>query len=118
MRHEQGKCRAWSIVEQLEPRQLLAGFQGWVFNDATGEGLEDSSSLVVTGGISGVTVFIDANEDGSLSAGELSSVTDSEGFFHFDNLPLGRYVIRQVAPAGLLFAWFTTTYWNEQFTLT
>jgi Ca2+-binding RTX toxin-like protein len=100
MRHEQGKSRAWFIIEQLERRQLLSTptMGGTVQEDADGDGKYPT-------GISGVTVFIDANDNGVLNAGEKSTVTDITGWFLFNNLPLGRYVVRHIVPPGLTFAW-------------
>jgi len=51
-------------------------------------------------GLAGWTVFIDANNNGTLDPGELSVVTDSAGTYVFNNLPSGSYVIRQVVPPG------------------
>src|SRR6185295_12387585 len=99
MRHEQKK-RARFPIEQLEARQLLSHptMGGTVREDSDGDGNFPT-------GIAGVTVYIDANDDGVLNAGEASTLTDVTGWFQFNDLPLGRYVVRHVVPAGLTFAW-------------
>ncbi len=51
-------------------------------------------------GIPGRTVYIDANEDGQLDEGEVSTTTDSAGDFVFENLQPGNYLISQVLPTG------------------
>ena len=100
MRDEREKSRRCVFVEPLEVRRLLSRptMGGTVQQDDDGDGIHPT-------GISGVTVFIDANDDGVFSAGERSTVTDITGWFQFNNLPLGRYVVRQIVPPGLTFAW-------------
>ncbi|MFN0051908.1 MAG: Ig-like domain-containing protein, partial [Planctomycetales bacterium] len=46
------------------------------------------------------TVFLDADRDGALDAGEISTVTDTNGVYRFQNLPAGTYVVAQVLPEG------------------
>lgn len=52
---------------------------GSVFFDADGDGTRDSNE----GGRSGITVFDDANQNGTLDNGETSTVTDNMGEYHF-----------------------------------
>ena len=54
----------------------------------------------VTGSVAGETVFLDANNNGVLDSGELSTTTSSTGAFNFANVPAGSYVLRQVLPTG------------------
>jgi RHS repeat-associated protein len=46
------------------------------------------------------TVYLDANNNGVLDAGERSVVTDREGEYRFSNLPAGTHRLRVVALAG------------------
>ncbi len=55
-------------------------------------------------GLAGRTVFIDANNNGVLDAGETTVLTDSQGVYRFI-LPAGTYRVRQYLPAG----WYQTT---------
>ena len=88
-------------MEYLERRRLLSAGRmgGYIHEDADGDGYNANT------GISGVTVFIDADNNGTLDAGEKSTVTDSGGWFEFDHLPLDRYVVRQIVPSGFTYAW-------------
>lgn len=43
--------------------------------------------------IAGATVFIDANNDGVLNAGEQSTVTDAQGRFYFSNVQAGASIV-------------------------
>jgi uncharacterized protein (DUF2141 family) len=52
------------------------------------------------GGISGVTVYLDANNDGSLDNSETSTTTSSTGSYSFTGLTAGTYIVRQVLPSG------------------
>ncbi|MEG4241429.1 SdrD B-like domain-containing protein [Microcoleus sp. MON2_D6] len=47
--------------------------------------------------IAGVTVFLDANNDGTPSDGEQQIQTNTLGRAAFTNLPVGNYVVREVA---------------------
>src|SRR5262249_33913581 len=60
----------------------------------------DCSGVVDQGGRSGVTVFIDANNNGQLDQGERSAVTDASGNYRFDSVGAGTYRIRVIPPAG------------------
>ena len=46
------------------------------------------------------TIYIDANENGMLDEGELSTVTDEDGFYRFEDLIAGTYVIGEVLQPG------------------
>jgi SdrD B-like domain/Right handed beta helix region len=50
--------------------------------------------------IAGVTIFLDANNNGILDAGEVSSVTDSHGNYDFPGLVPGVYHVREVVQPG------------------
>ena len=46
-------------------------------------------------GLGGWTIYIDANNSGSLDAGEISTVTGSDGAYSFTGLDDGQYVVAQ-----------------------
>src|SRR4051812_8045170 len=96
-------------IEHLELRRLLSTgrISGVISQDSDG----NSSGSIV--GIEGATAYIDANNDGALNSGEPTAVTDFSGLFKFDGLPLGEYVVRHVAPAGLEYAWWKLGSDNE-----
>lgn len=50
--------------------------------------------------LAGVTIYIDANGNGVLDEGELSTVTDVNGEYWFMNLDLGAHVVREIVPPG------------------
>src|SRR5207237_3964222 len=66
------------------------------FNDVNGNGVLDSGEV----GISGRTVYIDANNNNAMDSGEKSSTTDSSGNYSLTGLSALTYVIRQVLPSG------------------
>jgi RHS repeat-associated protein len=53
-------------------------------------------------GLAGVTVFLDQNANGRLDPGELSTTTDANGHYVFDDLPPGTYHVVQVPLAGFV----------------
>jgi hypothetical protein len=70
--------------------------EGLKFDDENGNGVFDSFES----GLSGVTIFLDENDDGQLTSGEPSTFTDSFGDYAFANLAPGSYVVREVVPSG------------------
>lgn len=68
---------------------------GTVFNDLNGDKVQDGMEK----GLSGITVYLDFNNNGQLDSFELKTTTDSSGHFKFV-VPFGTYVVRAVVPAG------------------
>ncbi|MBW3597989.1 MAG: VCBS repeat-containing protein, partial [Planctomycetes bacterium] len=94
-------------VTVSSPGQLVSGINfgnasgvgsltGFKFEDENGNGLFDSfeSSL------SGVTVFLDQNDNSVLDPNEASTTTDAFGDYLFSNLAPGSYIVREIPPAG------------------
>jgi len=67
-----------------------------VVNDTNQDGKWTSGET----GIAGRTVWIDANRNGLLDAGETTATTGKNGVFDFANLAAGTYYLRQVLPSG------------------
>jgi subtilisin family serine protease len=65
----------------------LGNITGFVFNDTDADGTRDLNEV----GLAGVTVFIDANSNGSLDGGEKSAVTAANGGYYFANVAPGTY---------------------------
>ncbi|WP_404308014.1 hypothetical protein [Neorhodopirellula lusitana] len=75
-------------------QSLLGDVQGTIFEDFNGNQVQDPDEGV----LAGVTVFVDANDDGVFDTGsEVSTVTDSDGNYTLSGLS-GDVVIRQVVP--------------------
>jgi hypothetical protein len=62
------------------------------------------------------TVYLDADGDGTLDAGERSSTTDANGYYALGGLAAGTYTVREVVPTGWKQTWPGSP--NESFTLT
>src|SRR5437667_167446 len=85
-------------VEPLEGRLVPAvTLSGAVFDDLDGDGSFDTDES----GISGVTVFIDADNSSTFDAGEVSATTDGPGAYTLIAPGGGTYKVRQVVPAGV-----------------
>ncbi|MFN8529737.1 MAG: SdrD B-like domain-containing protein, partial [Anaerolineae bacterium] len=69
---------------------------GVVFNDLDGNGTQDPGDT----NMSGVTVYLDTNNNGSLDGGETSTVTDASGAYSFTSLAAGSYNVRIVPSAS------------------
>jgi uncharacterized delta-60 repeat protein len=78
------------------PVPQTGSLAGFTFDDKNVDGQFEVGE-VKTGG---KTVFLDANGNNTLDAGELSTVTDRNGDFSFTNLPAGTYHVRRVFPDG------------------
>jgi uncharacterized protein (DUF2141 family) len=75
---------------------IPVSFSGTVFNDTNADGVKESNET----GLSGWTVYIDANKNGKLDPGELTTKTSSNGSFSFTGLSPGTYIVRVVVPTG------------------
>jgi hypothetical protein len=82
----------------------MAKVSGTVFNDTDGDGAKEAPDTALRW-----TVFADANKNGVLDAGELSTVANTKGNYVL-TLPAGSYDIRQIQGAG-----FRTTNPGEGF---
>jgi hypothetical protein len=74
---------------------------GCKFEDFNVNGYRDGTEPA----ISGVTVYLDTNNNGALDTGEASTTTNQFGTFAFNNLAPGTYNLREVVPPG----YFQTT---------
>jgi protocatechuate 3,4-dioxygenase beta subunit len=99
-KHLPGLRRGYTRVEVvlLEDRCLPSALSGQVFNDLNGNGTKEMGEL----GLSGATVFLDANNNGVLDTSETSTATDFGGNYSFANLPAGTYRVREMVPASWL----------------
>jgi hypothetical protein len=75
----------------------LIEISGRKFDDLNGDGDDEGGS---DPGITGVTIFLDRDNDGVFDAGEPSTTTSIGGFFSFQNLGPGTYRVREVVPAN------------------
>lgn len=99
-----------TVVPNLSAQSFVANFgnfrngsidNGIKFRDINRNGLQDAGEP----GLQGWTIFLDADADDALDAGEASTVTDGNGNFSFGNLGPGTYRIREVQQPG----WVQTT---------
>ena len=97
-------------------RDITSGNNGYAagtgYDLVTGIGTPVANLLVpalasyqATGTISGTipgdgTVYIDANNNGVLDAGEVSAQADASGNFTLSGLPAGTYIVREAPQAG------------------
>jgi len=75
---------------------LNGSISGTVFDDANNNGTQDSGEQ----GMPGVTVYLDLNHDGQFDSGDISTTTDANGNYSFQNLTPGTYTVREVASSG------------------
>lgn len=95
-------------LDSLEPRRLLATIAGNAFNDLNYNGGRDFGDTTNTT----ATVYLDSNDNGTLETGEVSQKVTANGSFAFQNLPVGQYNVRVIAPPGY---WVTRPFANEAF---
>lgn len=77
--------------------------EGVVWNDIDGDGtraIDTETGLYTDPGLAGIPMFVDLDNNNELSAGDPQTVTDSLGYYRFDNLSPGDYEVYQVVPAG------------------
>ncbi|MEF7616672.1 CARDB domain-containing protein [Aquincola sp. MAHUQ-54] len=73
-----------------------ASISGVKFEDVDGDGQRDEGE----GLLAGWTIFLDSNGNGTLDAGERSTVTGTDGSYRFDDLLPGSYTVAEVMQAG------------------
>ncbi len=79
-------------IEFGEKQLPSAMISGLAFNDANANGTIETGEAL----LAGKTIYIDANNDKQLTAGEVSVVTTSTGEFRFEGLDTGSYALRVV----------------------
>jgi hypothetical protein len=86
-----------------------ASISGRVYNDLDGDRVRDANEPAAAGW----SVFLDANNNARLDAGETSMLTDKSGAYSFGGLRPGRHIVRAVLQG----AWQYTGYVNYAITL-
>lgn len=82
---------------QLPSVGIAAGeITGRVFDDRDRDGVQGADDP----GLVGRVVFLDANGNGALDAGEARATTGTGGLYHFAGLAPGAYTVREVVPTG------------------
>ena len=76
-------------------KSKTGSIQGHVYQDLTGNGMTSDDT-----GLAGITVYIDANKNGSLNSGDPTAVTDANGMYTFSGLVAGTYVVRENLPSS------------------
>ena len=94
----QGFASATSPLYLLSITQAPGTIAGQTYEDRDASGTKNAGE----GGVGGRTVYIDANNNGQLDAGESSVISDALGNYKFLNVVAGTYTIRQIAPSGWL----------------
>lgn len=79
----------------------IGSISGNLFYDQNADGIENGTDAALTGR----TVFLDYNNDGTPDPGDPTATTDSNGNFSFANIPAGTYQLGVVLPQG----WQVTT---------
>ncbi|AFY47683.1 CARDB domain-containing protein,putative collagen-binding protein,Calx-beta domain-containing protein,subtilase family protease [Nostoc sp. PCC 7524] len=74
----------------------FATIQGQKFHDLDGDGVKDPTEP----GLSGWTIYLDANRNGQLDTSEISTVTDANGNYIFTDLKPGTYNVAEVMQPG------------------
>ncbi len=81
------------IEEAKEFADFVQGeIKGYKWNDVNGNGVWNEGEE----GLSGWTIYLDANNNGQLDPGERSTVTDDNGAYSFTNLEPGTYTVAEV----------------------
>jgi len=87
---ESGNDQLWSFDTNF------GSISGSIFNDANHNGAKDSGES----GLAGWRVYIDLNNDGVPNKNEPTVRTSSSGFYQIDDLPAGKYTVRQTRISG------------------
>lgn len=99
-----------SVVARQQVVQDFANFsttngsvQGVIWNDTNANGVRETNPTTgefTEPGLADWTVFLDTNNNRTLDAGEISTVTDANGSYSFISLDAGDYEVTEVLPSG------------------
>jgi serine-aspartate repeat-containing protein C/D/E len=77
---------------------VVGNISGVKFNDLNANGILDSGEPP----IANTQIYIDLNNNSRLDTSEPSTVSDGQGNYSFRNVPVGTYVLREIAPPGFI----------------
>jgi beta propeller repeat protein len=80
------------IYLNFNPLLVPGEIQGIKWHDLNGNGQQDAGET----GLEGWTIYLDQNQNGQLDQGELSTVTDVNGFYSFTDLNFGNYTVAEI----------------------
>ncbi|MEM9271340.1 MAG: carbohydrate-binding protein [Cyanobacteria bacterium P01_F01_bin.143] len=84
------------IYLNFEPLLVPGEIQGRKWHDLNGNGQQDSGEP----GLGGWTIYLDQNQNSQLDPGEISTVTDGNGFYSFTDLRFGSYTVAEISDLG------------------
>lgn len=90
---------AGELVQDRYTHTVVVGsgeIHGVKWSDINGNGVQDFGEP----GLAGWTIYIDANTNNVLDAGDFSTTTDATGAYQFLFLPNGSYTVREVVQTG------------------
>jgi hypothetical protein len=90
------------------PAASAGTISGIVYEDVDGSGVFKTGDV----GISGVTVFLDLNQDFNVDSGDPTAVSDANGSYSFTNVAFGEYLVEEVVPSGESLTGPTLTYYD------
>lgn len=88
----------------LDDGVSLYSLTGHVYHDYPADGALDGMNEQGIAGVA-VTLYADLNSDGLHNGGDMligSAFTDASGFYSFDGLPPGNYVVEETDPPGAI----------------
>jgi hypothetical protein len=105
-RPQDGNNSGTAQVDIGAVERYYGSIRGRKFQDQNQNGVQEIGEL----GLAGWTMFLDANNNGLLDAGEVSTTTDANGDYAFTQLTPGSYTLAEVNQTG-----WTRTYTGTQF---
>lgn len=85
-----------TLTGTLDPAPTTGTISGKIFNDFNSNSVRDETDQ----GLSGWTVYLDANNNNVKDGGEISVTTNASGDFTFADVLPGTHVVRQVVQNG------------------
>jgi hypothetical protein len=87
-----------TVVGGFTVNAASGAIAGQTYEDRNGNGALDAGDVP----LNGVTVFLDADNDGVIDGGEPSLVTAGSGNYTFGSLAPDSYIVRELIPAGYI----------------
>ena len=106
---QESKVRFFNVYTGIPE---IGNIAGSVWNDLDGDGFratDPDTGAYTEPGLAGQTLFLDLNNDSTLTVGEPTAITDANGEYLFSNILADTYAVKLILPVG----WEMTRGYND-----
>jgi|GEM_PF-906477 len=91
-----------SALQSIDPGASSSSSAAALSADLLAASIPDSGPVNIgEGGMGGITIYLDLNNNNNFDGGEPSTVTAADGTWQINNVLPGGYIVREVVPTGM-----------------